>query len=269
MGFPKYLKCSFHMIYYPSLCCDFIIREGGIKGLGSEMPEHIAMCSLFSGRCQCCWMNWYIMYRWPGWHGRLLDRTWCQYVTSWDRADGTSLTSAGCCGFGRHFSGFFLLPGSKTDIHILLLTMGSVRSETCWANYKIKNFPRRKFTFSWEIFTFITKMYGTTSIKHSKDCFLLQPLWLIKCSGITYWLYSNIQLRGWSFALYYGVSIPKRTSTRESGYPDGSFTSIYGQIAIKLSQGAFVAVQSDSWNNFPSVLSVRLHECNNPRTVKR
>jgi hypothetical protein len=81
---------------------------------------------------------------------------------------------------------------------------------------------------------------------YSNDCFLLQPFWLIMCSGITYGFYSNIQLRGWSFALYYGVSVPKRTSARESGHPDGSFTSIYGQIAIKLSLGTFVAVQSDS-----------------------
>jgi hypothetical protein len=32
--------------------------------------------------------------------------------------------------------------------------MGSLRAETCSANYKIKNFPRRKCTFGWEIFTF-------------------------------------------------------------------------------------------------------------------
>jgi hypothetical protein len=28
------------MIYYPSLCCDFVLREDSKKGVDSEMPEH-------------------------------------------------------------------------------------------------------------------------------------------------------------------------------------------------------------------------------------
>jgi hypothetical protein len=72
----------FQRICYLFLCCNFFLRKVSIKGVDSEMPEHIATWPLVSGRCQCRWpltgMIWtasrqdfaskYYKLRSSGWH---------------------------------------------------------------------------------------------------------------------------------------------------------------------------------------------------------